>query len=231
MGAGNPIWRELAKSRINVFQPKLLPRTALIKTGDADQAILNFHPLLGIFQRLRFLLVLSLLPMRRFSRLLEIGYGSGIFLPELAYQCDELYGIDIHPHAARVLGNLRRHHVDAELMQGSATALPFHGKTFECVVAMSCLEYIDPLVSAVREIRRVLTSDGCFVLVTPGNSPVIDFAHDLLTGRSVRRDYGDRRDRLIPTLTKSFVVQRELAIPRTGGGLFTIYRGLRLGVS
>ena len=204
-----------------------MPRSARIRTSDVEPPAFNVT---YVIQRQRFGLILSLLPNRRFSRLLEIGYGSGIFLPELAQRCDELYGIDIHPHAARVLRNLRRHRVDAELLCGSASALPFNTGTFDCIVAVSCLEYMDSLDCVAREIKRVLRSDGSFVFVTPGNSFVIDLVAQITNGRSVRKHYGERRDSLIPTLKKSFVVQRELTIPRTGRSLFTAYRGMRLGV-
>lgn len=210
--------------------PTLLPRHALIKTSEVDQPVLNFHPLLGVVQRLRFAMILSLLPNRRFSRLLEIGYGSGILQPELARRCDSLYGVDIHLYAAQVRGQLRDHHVDTDLVQGSGTALPFGDRVFDCIVAMSCLEYMDPLGRVVQEVKRVLAPKGCFVFVTPGNSPLIDLGHDLLTGRRVREHYGDRRDSLLSLFKSSFVVEQELARPALGGKLLTLYRGLRLTV-
>jgi SAM-dependent methyltransferase len=211
--------------------PQLLPKTALVKTSDVDAGEWTFHPFLGIIQRLRFWLILSLLPTRRFTKLLEVGYGSGIFLPELSQYCKELYGVDIHQNASRVSGHLRRQGVEAKLLSGSATVLPFKDKTFDLIIAVSCLEYMDPLESAVQEIKRVLRPDGCFIFVTPGNSPVIDCIHDLLTGRKVREHYAERRDVLIPLFTQSFVVQQELAIPPFSGRLMTLYRGFRLGVS
>jgi ubiquinone/menaquinone biosynthesis C-methylase UbiE len=211
--------------------PKLLPRTALISTGDKDVPALNFHPLLAVVARVRFWIMLSLLPNRRFARVLEIGYGSGIFMPELAGRCDELYGVDIHPHASTVSRHLKSHGIDAALTRGSGIALPFKDQTFDCIVAMSCLEYIDPFDNAAREIKRVLRRDGCVVVVTPGTSPLIDFGHDLLTGRPVKEGYGDRRRLLAPTLAKYLRVHREMVIPRVGKGLITLYRGMKLGVS
>lgn len=210
--------------------PKLLPRTALVATGYQDVPTLNFHPILGVVARLRFWIMLSLLPNHRFPRLLEIGYGSGIFMPELSLHCDELYGIDIHTHAAEVMRHLEHHRIEAALTRSNGTALPFGDRTFDCIVAMSCLEYMEPLESAAREIKRVLKPGGCFIAVTPGHSPLIDFGHDLLTGRSVREGYGDRRKILIPTLAKYFDIQSEMAIPQLGRGLITLYRGLRLGI-
>lgn len=213
------------------LRPRLLPRTAAMETGFQDVPALNYHPVLGLISRLRFSIVLSLLPPRHFPRLLEIGYGSGIFQPELAQHCDTLYGVDIHPFAPRVMSQLRSHRIDSELVQGSGTALPFRDRTFDCIVAMSCIEYMDPLENAAREIQRVLRPDGVFIFVTPGNSPLIDLGHDLLTGRRVREGYGNRRSALIPTFRRHFVVQEELAAPRFGGRLLTLYRGYRLSLS
>ena len=210
--------------------PKLLPRTALISTGDKDVPGLNFHPFLALVARLRFWIILSLLPNRRFPRLLEIGYGSGIFMPELALHCDELHGVDIHPHAPGVMRHLRHHRIEAELTRGNGTDLPFNDQTFDCVVAMSCLEYMEPFENAARELKRVLRPTGCLVVVTPGESPLIDFGHDLLTGRPVREGYGDRRRALIPTLARYFAIEREMALPRIGRGMITLYRGLRLSI-
>ena len=62
---------------------KLLPREALIQTGEVDHADWNYRPLLGMIQRLRFRLILRILAGRKYHRLLEIGYGSGVFMPEL----------------------------------------------------------------------------------------------------------------------------------------------------
>ncbi len=219
--------REAAKSCFQLFFPKLLPKSALIRTSDVEPPKFN---VISLLQRLRFWLILSLLPRRRFVRLLEIGYGSGIFLPELAQHCDELYGIDIHPNAAGVLHNLRKHQVNAKLVRGSATSFPFDNESFDCVIAVSCLEYMDPMNTVALEIKRVLRSDGCFVFATPGNSHVIDLVVDQLSGRKAREHYGDRRNFLIPILIKSFILQRELAIPRAWGGIITFYRGMRLGV-
>jgi SAM-dependent methyltransferase len=211
--------------------PQLLPKTALVKTSEVDAGEWTFHPYLGIIQRLRFWLILSLLPARRFPKLLEVGYGSGILLPELSQYCDELYGLDIHRNASRVADRLRQHGIEAELLCGSATTLPFKDKVLDLIIAVSCLEYMDPLENAVQEIKRVLRPDGCLIFVTPGNSPVIDYLHDLLTGRKVKEHYAQRRDVLIPSFTRSFVVQQELAIPPFGGRFMTLYRGFRLGVS
>ncbi len=208
--------------------PTLLPQSALVKTSDVDKAEWNFHPLLGIIQRLRFKLILSLLPDRRMGHLLEIGYGSGVFLPELGKRCDSLYGADTHMRGATVSRNLDRHQVVAKLFCGSALALPFGDRSMDCVVAVSCLEYMDPFEKAVGEIARVLKPDGVLVFVTPGNSPILDLGHFLLTGCRASEHYGGRRDSLIPTLQKVFAMEKEVTAPHIGRSILTLYRAMRM---
>lgn len=218
-------------SGLNRLFPQLLPKSEIIKSCDVDQPGMNFHPLFGLIVRLRFRLLLSLLPPNHVHRVLEIGYGSGLFFPELARRGASLHGIDVHDNAGQVTRVLRRNGVNAVLLNGSATALPYRSGSFDLIVAVSCLEYMEPFEAVAAEIKRVLRPDGCLVCVTPGNSPMIDFAHDLITGRKAREHYRDRRDLLIPILKKTFVVQQELAVPSVPGDLLTLYRGLRLSVA
>ena len=60
---------------------RLLPAKELITTGPVDHADWNYKPVLGWIERRRFKLALSMLPAPKSGRLLELGYGSGVFLP------------------------------------------------------------------------------------------------------------------------------------------------------
>ena len=81
----------------------LLPRDALVKTNELDQADWNFRPVLGWVQRLRLRCVASVLTSSpRATRLLEVGYGSGVFVPELARHADDVFGADVHRNGAAV---------------------------------------------------------------------------------------------------------------------------------
>jgi len=42
----------------------------------------------------------------RRARILEIGYGSGVFMPELSARCDELYGVDVHSRHEEVAATI-----------------------------------------------------------------------------------------------------------------------------
>jgi ubiquinone/menaquinone biosynthesis C-methylase UbiE len=208
-----------------IDQLHLLPEEVLVKTGPVDHADWNFRPFLGAIQRSRFRLLLGLLGAERFDRLLEIGYGSGVFLPELARHCRSLYGVDIHQEPDRVVEALGKLEVRASLSTASAESMPFEDGFFDAAVAVSSFEFIADFDRACREIRRVIGPRGAFFVVTPGDSPILDAGLKLLTGADARRDYGGRRKEVMPALARHFRVDRAKSFP---SAFFPIYRGMRL---
>lgn len=207
---------------------KLLSPEVLLKTGPVDHADWNFRPFLGQIQRRRFQLIRSLLPRERVGRLLEIGYGSGVFLPELARHCEELHGIDVHESHVQITEMLARLGITARLQRASAEKLPFDDGHFDCIVAVSSLEFVPGIGLAVREIARVLSPKGKLILVKPGHSKMLDFGLHVLTGESARDDYGERRQALLPTLLSRFVVDRKRSFPPLAGSM-AMYQALALG--
>lgn len=226
-GRGRLSWSGRAESARGL---NLLVREALIRTGPTDKADWNFRFFLKSIQRLRFRLALELLGRHRFRRLLEVGYGSGIFLPALAPFAVELYGVDIHPHWAAVQTVLESWGIKAHLFQGSVTELGrlFAREMFDAVVSVSTLEYVSPIDKACRQIRQVMTASGLLVVVTPGDSPVLDWLLKLLTGESAEANYGRRRQGLLPALKQEFDVKETRLIPRIFGYSGAVYRALAL---
>ena len=205
---------------------KLLPRRFLEKTGPLDYAEWNYRPLLGLISRSRFRLVLEMIRGRKFQRLLEIGYGSGVFMPELAEHADELWGVDIHSRTEAVSKRLQEFGTQVRLYTADVSSMPFPDWHFDCIVAISTIEFIDDLDAACNEIDRVLKQDGCFLVVTPTNSPIADAGLKLLTGNSANKDFGDRRSKLISTLRKHFCVCEERRFPAFSA--VRLYTGLTL---
>lgn len=207
---------------------KLLPPDALVKTGDVDHADWNYKPVVGAISRTRFSLIKKLFGARHFTSILEIGYGSGVFLPELKKYADEICGIDIHDKHAEVAARLAGYDVKAELASGSATAMEWKDESFDAVVAVSALEFIEDLDAACIEVKRVLKPQGSFFVVTPGHSPVADFGLKILTGKSAKTDFDNRRERILPTLNTHFDVQIQMNFPRVTGALLKLYTALEL---
>lgn len=207
----------------------LLPEQALLVTSGIDHASWNYRPLLGRIQRLRFDLIRSILRGTYATRLLEIGYGSGVFVPELAKYTEELHGIDPHPFAEKVKTVLAQNGFKANLVQGTATNLPFEDGLFQTVVAVSALEFIDDLDSVCREVKRVLEPEGRFVVVTPGHSPILDLGVRMITGASPKDDFQKRREKILPCLYREFVVHRRVDYPSFAHGA-RLYTALSLGI-
>jgi ubiquinone/menaquinone biosynthesis C-methylase UbiE len=204
----------------------LLPRESLIKTGDVDHAAWNYDGVLGYVSRRRFALVRSLLPKRRIPKLLEVGYGSGVFLPELAKVADELYGADVHDRPNEVTAVLARAGLRPQLVTAPAENLPFADGMFDIIVAVSTFEFVTDARRAIRELARTLTPHGRIIVVTPGQSPLLDLALRFLTGESAHDDFGDRRKLVVPTLTTELRHDRSAYFPARFP--IPVYRALRL---
>ncbi|MCU0706348.1 MAG: class I SAM-dependent methyltransferase [Fimbriiglobus sp.] len=205
----------------------LLPPEDFVRTGPVDHADWNYRFPLGWISRRRLALATRLLPPN-VGRLLKLGYGSGVHLPHWATKAKEIHGIDPHPHAAPVTERLAKNGVTAHLVSGGAEAMPYPDAHFDCVLAISAIEFIPDLPAACQEIRRVLRPGGCLIVVTPGASPLLDFGLKVLSGNSAKKDYGDRRAAVLPTLAEYFVTEKRLVFPPLLSKLVCLYTGLRL---
>ncbi len=217
-----PILRRDRRRELTLLKPG-----ELVATGPVDHADWNYRPVLGLISRLRFRLIVAMLPSD-IGPLLEVGYGSGVFLPELSKHCRELYGLDIHDNVNHVSAVLDRRRIKADLRTGSAAAMPYPAEMFDCVVSVSALEFVDDIGAATRELIRVLRPDGRLVVVMPGRSPVVDFGLKLLTGKNARDEYGTRRENLLPSLLSSFTIEKRVNAPSFTLGLGSLYTAVRL---
>ncbi len=204
---------------------RLLPPALLVKTGPVDKAEWNSRLVLGWISRQRFHMALALLPKDRRQRLLEIGYGSGVFLPALHARTRALFGIDIHDRNTAVEDALARINVNAELHCGDSSRLPFPDSFFDAVVGVSCFEFIEDLDRAMQEVCRVMTPNGAFVAILPAQSKLIDAGFRLLTGKDPEEDFRGRRQRVVPTLLHYFQAEEvRFWPPRPAIPLYTAYR-------
>jgi ubiquinone/menaquinone biosynthesis C-methylase UbiE len=206
----------------------LLPEHALVKTSDLDQGAWNYHGIVGMVSRRRLHLVDRLLEGVQSGRLLEVGYGSGVFMPTLARHCTSLDGIDVHDKLDEVRRVLTEHGVEASLVRGSITELPYPDDTFDTVVCISVLEFVDDLEAGCGELSRVLSPTGRLVVVTPGHSRVLDTGLRLLTGERAADTFAGRRQRILPALVDRFDVDRRLSFPPAAPAVLRLYTALSL---
>lgn len=160
-----------------IYLPK---RCNIYKTGDEDPVFYHYFPIVGFIYKRRLKNTLSLLGSNRYERLLEIGYGSGLLLPELKRRCNRLYAIDIHNKKESVYKMLKKEGVEAELVSGSILDLPYEDESFNAVVSVSVLEHLTVLDRAVGEIKRVMKKGGVGVLSFPVKNKITDLFYRLV---------------------------------------------------
>lgn len=136
--------------------PLYIPERSVVPKSEFDDPIdYYYRPLTGKIYRDRLEISMSLLGDKKYDALLEIGYGSGLLLPELARRTNRLVAIDIHGQADEVYRMLEHEHVKAELHQGSLYEMPFGAGEFDAIACFSVLEHMTDLDAAFREFVRV----------------------------------------------------------------------------
>jgi ubiquinone/menaquinone biosynthesis C-methylase UbiE len=107
------------------------------------------------------------------ARALDLGCGVGYGTAELASRARFAIGIDsapeaiVHARSAYALHN-------TNFIPASATALPFRDESFELVTAFEVIEHLTDWRVLLSEARRVLHSDGVFLVSTPNKEYYTD---------------------------------------------------------
>lgn len=111
------------------------------------------------------------------DRVLEIGFGHGRTIGEIADRVTEGFVAGIDPSATmvRVATRRNRNAISEGLVAldlGSSDALPFDDASFDKALAVHTIYFWDDAGAHLREIRRVLRDGACFVLgFTPKGCP------------------------------------------------------------
>jgi ubiquinone/menaquinone biosynthesis C-methylase UbiE len=119
-------------------------------------------------QRLALEMVEAAIPPS--SRILDAGCGSGVMAAKLMQRGYAVWGIDLAEpmirHARELCGS-------DQFAVGDIEHMPFPDSTFEVVVTLGVIEYLESDEPALREIRRVLKPGGQAVIAIPsGSSPL-----------------------------------------------------------
>jgi len=197
-------------------RPLSLPPRELVPKPAPDDPVDYYYrlPTARIY-RARLKLAVSLLGPETYGSLLEVGYGSGIFLPELARTSQRLAGIDVHGESDRVNEMLTQLGIEADLREASLFEMPFGDEEFDVLVCLSVLEHIVELEAALTEFRRVLKPRGVAVLGFPVRNPVTDTFFRAV-GYNPREIHPSSHRDILEAAHRhpTFVVEREERFPR-----------------
>ena len=139
----------------------------LVYTGESDPLDIYYLPFIKypFIQRLKK--AVQLLGTKEYNRLLEVGTGSGILIPELSNHCKSLYCIDVHEHLTDVEKFAKRNRVHARVSYGDILDLKFKPKYFDAIICISVLEHLVDVGKALDNLKRVLKDNGVLVLGFP----------------------------------------------------------------
>jgi SAM-dependent methyltransferase len=159
-------------ARMIELQPHMLE--GIPQNGPTDPIEYYKRPLIGWLFRERINRGLRMLPNKRYPRALEVGYGAGVLQLALAPSVDELHGIDLDADPESVTQLLSARTCHAKLVRGSVYELPYPDAHFDLVVSFSVFEHLHEYPRALREVFRVLSPRGLFLLGMPSVNKLME---------------------------------------------------------
>jgi len=157
----------------------LPPALAHVTTGATDPIRYYTRPGIGWVFRRRIEMGLEMIPpLPRDARALEVGYGAGIVLYNLAPRLGEVYGLDLDADPVAATERFRSLGIDAHLKQGSVLDMaPLYGEGFfDVVVCFSVMEHLPDPARALSEMGRVLKPGGSLVIGMPAVNKFMEYA-------------------------------------------------------
>jgi SAM-dependent methyltransferase len=192
---------------------RLPAREHIRPVGEDDPLRYYYMPLVGRFYRRRLELATAFLdgPV---TRVLEVGYGSGIFLPELAARAARVVAVDRHREGASVRAMARRDGVEVALVTGDVCALPVADASVDVLVCLSVLEHVATLDVAAAEFRRVLRPGGTAVLGYPRVDRLMSALFPLIGFRGIDEHHVSDPDTIEAAIGRVLALEARSRWPR-----------------
>jgi ubiquinone/menaquinone biosynthesis C-methylase UbiE len=131
---------------------------------------------------------LEMIPqLRAGARVLEVGYGAGLVLYNLASRASELHGLDLDADPRAVTEWLYQLGVTTQLTRGSVLDMQglYADAYFDLVVCFSTLEHLAEVDVALDEMDRVATRGGYLLLGMPAVNRFMEVAFQAIGFKNI----------------------------------------------
>jgi len=144
------------------------------------------------------------------TRVIEIGFGSGVTFLNLNEMYREIHGLDLTSDAGLVNAKFKTLGIQTFLKSGNVLKLPYPDGYFDSVLLISILEHLKPeeLVPAFREIFRVLRQGGQVVYGVPVDRMIMNGFFRLL-GYNIKKYHFSSQEQVA---TAAGAVLKEAAV-------------------
>ncbi len=119
----------------------------------------------------------DLVHFSRLDRLLDVGCGSGIHMAIYADKVAEIVGLDCSKDMLR-LCKKRLTSIGVsnfKLVHGNVNSLPFSQDSFDCIISLGLLDYVEDPRTAIAEFHRVLRNSGWLIFTIPKRPSIFSF--------------------------------------------------------
>jgi ubiquinone/menaquinone biosynthesis C-methylase UbiE len=108
------------------------------------------------------------------ERVLDVACGTGVvtrLAAERVGAAGSVTGLDINPGMLAVARSATPSDISIDWQEASAESMPFPDGAFDVVLCQMGLQFVPSKLTALREMRRVLTTGGRAVISVPGPKP------------------------------------------------------------
>jgi len=171
---------------------------------------------------LRFRKAVKMLGTKKYGKLLELGCGSGILLPELSRHAHKLYATDVHHNMEDVRRMLKKEKVEARLFRSDIIKGNLIKEKFDAIVCVSVLEHLHRVDIAIDNISKILADDGVVIFGFPSNNIIVDSVLKILAP-NIEEHHVSPHQKILKAIRNKMKIVGFNSIPRMKNPKRSIY--------
>ncbi|MCR5227909.1 MAG: class I SAM-dependent methyltransferase [Eubacterium sp.] len=109
--------------------------------------------------------------------ILDIGCGGGYNIKRMLSKCKEgkIYGFDVSEESVKKAKKVNKGESRVKILKGSVEKMPFKKEVFDLVTAFETVFFWPDIKENIKEVYRVVKSNGQFVIINNYGDPNIDW--------------------------------------------------------